>query len=134
MDRRKVGDLVTARSLDTVTIHIPFRVVKRGGRKEIHLPNGISVQSNTDSVLVKALARAFRWKRLIEDGEFSTIAELAEHEGIAPSYMTRVMRLTLLSPGSVEAILEGFTGPELTLRRLLEPFPVDWTRQEDLFR
>ncbi len=122
-----------ARSLDTVTIHIPFRVVKRGGRKEIHLPNGVSVQSNTDSVLVKALARAFRWKRLIEDGELNTLSELAEQEGIAPSYMTRVMRLTLLSPGLVEAILEGTAGPDLTLKRLLEPFPVDWSRQKDHF-
>ena len=84
---------------ETVTIHVPFRVRKRGGRKEIHLPNGVPLQRNTDSVLVKALARAFRWKRLIEGGEFSTIAELAEQEGIAPSYMTRVMRLTLLPPG-----------------------------------
>ena len=124
---------MTARSLDTVTIHIPFRVVKRGGRKEIHLPNGISVQSNTDSVLVKALARAFRWKRLIEDGEFNTLSELAEQEGIAPSYMTRVIRLTLLSPALVEAILEGTAGPDLSLKRLLEPFPVDWSRQEDHF-
>ncbi len=76
---------------DTVTLHVPFRVVTRGGRKEMQLPNGTAQPQQADSALLKALARAFRWKRLIESGEFATIAELAEREGIAPSYMTRVL-------------------------------------------
>ncbi len=80
-------------------------------------------------VAVKALARAFRWKRLLELGEFATIAELAEREGIAPSYMTRVLRLTLLAPDIVEAILDGRQGPEVTLARALEPFPLAWNEQ-----
>ena len=75
---------------ETVTVHIPFRLVKRGGRKEMQLPDGASSQRKMDNTLVKALARAFRWKRMLESGEFTTIAELAEREGIAPSYMTRV--------------------------------------------
>ena len=84
--------------------------------------------------LVKALARAFRWKRMLESGEFATIAELAEREEIAPSYMTRVLRLTLLAPDIVEAILNGKQGPEVTLARLLEPFPEEWHVQSDHFR
>ena len=66
---------------------------------------------------------------MLESGEFATIAELAEREGIAPSYMTRVLRLTLLAPDIVEAILDGKQGPEVTLARLLEPFPVEWAAQ-----
>ena len=92
---------------DTVTLHVPFRIVKRGGRKEMQLPEGAAQPRRTDNTLVKALARAFRWKRMLESGEFATIAELAEREGIAPSYMTRVLRLTLLAPDIVEAILDG---------------------------
>jgi hypothetical protein len=111
---------------DTVTLHVPFRIVKRGGRKEMQLPEGAAQPRRTDSTLVKALARAFRWKRMLESGEFATIAELAEREGIAPSYMTRVLRLTLLAPDIVEAILDGRQGPEVTLARVLEPFPVEW--------
>ena len=95
---------------ETVTLHVPFRVVKRGGRKEMQLPDGAAPPRRTDSTLVKALARAFRWKRMLESGEFATIAELAEREGIAPSYMTRVLRLTLLAPDIVEAILDGTAG------------------------
>jgi hypothetical protein len=114
---------------DTLTLHVPFRVVKRGGRKEMHLPEGATHSRRTDNTLVKALARAFRWKRMLESGEFATIAELAEREGIARSYMTRVLRLTLLAPEIVEAILDGKQGPDVTLARLMEPFPVEWREQ-----
>jgi hypothetical protein len=114
---------------ETITVHVPFRVVKRGGRKEMQLPEGAAHPRKPDSSLIKALARAFRWKRMLESGEFSTISELAECEGIAPSYMTRVLRLTLLAPDIVEAILDGNQGPEVTLARVMGPFPVEWAAQ-----
>lgn len=114
---------------DTITLHVPFRVIKRGGRKEVQLPDGAPVQRKTDNTLIKALARAFRWKRMLETGEFATINELAEREGIAPSYLTRVLRLTLLAPEIIEAILDGRQRPEVTLGRLLDGFPVEWERQ-----
>lgn len=114
---------------DTITVHVPFRVVKRGGRKEMVLPEAPAQSRSTDSTLVKALARAFRWKRMLETGQFATIGDLAAREGIAASYMTRVMRLTLLAPGIVEAILDGRTGPEVTLAQMLEPFPMEWSEQ-----
>jgi len=115
-----------AATSETVTLHVPFRIVKRGGRKEMQMPDGATQPRRTDSTLVKALARAFRWKRLLESGEFVTIAELAEREGIAPTYMTRVLRLTLLAPDIVEAILDGKQVTEVTLARALEPFPLEW--------
>lgn len=113
----------------TVTLHVPFRVVKRGGRKEMQMPEGAAQPRRSDNTLVKALARAFRWKRLLDSGEFATIAELAEREGIAPSYMTRVLRLSLLAPEIVDAILDGKQVPGLTLARVLEPFPEVWWMQ-----
>lgn len=118
---------------ETVTLHVPFRIVKRGGRKEMQMPEGAAQPRRTDSTLVKALARAFRWKRILESGEFATIAELAEREGITFTYMARLMRLSLLAPHVVEAILNGKQAPELTLARVLEPFPLNWTVQMDKF-
>ncbi|MCF3595792.1 hypothetical protein LZG00_17525 [Rhodobacteraceae bacterium LMO-12] len=118
---------------EMVTVHIPFRLVKRGGRKEMQLPDGTSSHRKMDNTLVKALARAFRWKRMLESGEFTTIAELAEREGIAPSYMTRVLRLTLLAPDVVEAILAKQHSLEVMLAQILEPFPLSWTHQRELF-
>ena len=93
------------------------------------MPEGATQPRRTDSTLVKALARAFRWKRMLESGEFATIAELAEREGIVPSYMTRVLRLTLLAPDIVEAILNGTQGPGVTLARVLESIPLEWCEQ-----
>ncbi len=118
---------------ETVTLHVPFRIVKRGGRKEMQLPEGSARPHKADNTLVKALARAFRWKRILESGEFTTIAELAERECIAHSYMTRVLRLTLLAPDIVEAILDGNQGPRVTLARFLERVPVEWAEQADRF-
>ena len=114
---------------ETMTLHVPFRIVKRGGRKEMQLPHGVRPDRKADNTLVKALARAFRWKHLLESGEFATVSELAEREGIAPSYVTRVLRLTLLAPDIVEAILDGKQGPEVTLAQGLEPFPLAWQLQ-----
>jgi hypothetical protein len=116
----------------SISIQVPFRLRKVGGRKQIVLPDGATAPANhprPDSALIKALARAFRWKRMLESGEFATIADLAKREGIAPSYMTRVLRLTLLAPEIVEAILDGKQGPAVTLAALLEPFPAEWLMQ-----
>lgn len=117
---------------DTVTIHVPFRLVKRGGRKEMQLPEGAAQPRRTDNTLVKALARAFRWKRMLGSGDFNTVGELAEREGIAPSYLARVLRLTLLAPDIVEAILDGRQGSEATLAKLPDAFPADWAEQKVL--
>lgn len=116
-------------SPETVTLHVPFRVVKRGGRKEMQLPEGATQPRRTDNTLVKALARAFRWKRMLESGEFVTLAELADREGIAPSYITRVLRLTQLEPGIIEAVLDGRQPADLTLETLREPAPAQWQEQ-----
>ena len=118
---------------DTVTIHVPFRLVKRGGRKAMQLPESASTQRRPNNTLVKALARAFRWKRMLESGDFTTVGELAEREGIAPSYVARVLRLTLLAPDIVEAILDGRQGPAVTLAKLPDSFPADWAEQQVLF-
>ena len=115
---------------ETVTVHVPFRFVKRGGRKEMVLPeatSGAPTRSKSDSTAVKALARAFRWKRMIDSGAFATVSDLAAHEKIASSYMTRVLRLTLLAPEIVEGVMEGRGG--VGLAELLKPFPAEWARQ-----
>jgi hypothetical protein len=118
---------------DTVTLHVPFRIVKRGGRKEMQLPDGAMPSRRTDSTLVKALARAFRWKRMLESGEFTTTKELAAHEKIGHSYLTRVLRMTLLAPDIAEAILSETPPPAVTLAALMEPYPVNWDEQRDVF-
>lgn len=114
---------------DTVTLHLPFRIVRHGGRKEMQLPEGAAQSRRIDNTLVKALARAFRWKRMLETGEFATIAELAKREGIAAPYLTRTMRLTQLAPDLVESILDGSHPSGLQLEALRSSLPMAWSEQ-----
>ena len=117
-----------------LTVHIPLTVRRRGGQKVVIAPDGteapaVGVAARIDSTLVKALARAFRWRRMLESGVVATVGEIATREKINKSYVSRILRLTLLAPEIVEAILDGRHAPEMTLRVLMEPFPVGWKEQ-----
>jgi hypothetical protein len=117
----------------TVTVTVPFAIRKRGGRKLILTPDGTTVtpqsRARVDNALLKALARGFRWRKLLETGDFATIEEIADAENINPSYVSRVVRLTLLAPEIVEAILAGRHEEGLTMARAMKPFPVEWFHQ-----
>jgi hypothetical protein len=117
----------------TLIVRIPTRFQRRGGRKRIVAPDGSELVPATkpqpDGTLVKALARAHRWQRVLESGECGTLAELSAAERISRSYICRVLRLTLLAPDIVERVMDG--GPTAGLARLLEPFPVEWEKQRE---
>ena len=115
-----------------LTVRVPLAVRKpRGGRKLILTPGGMAPRGTTaaDTTLVKALARAFRWRRMLETGRYGTIDELAAAEKINSSYVSRLLRLTLLAPDTVEAILDGRQPTGMTLPVLMEPFTVEWGAQ-----
>lgn len=115
-----------------LTVRIPFQIKKRGGRKFVIAPEGASwsvPRPRVDSTMVKALARAHRWKRLLESGRFASVAELAAAEKINQSYLCRILRLTLLAPDIVEAILDGRQPPGIQLDVLLKLFPGVWDQQ-----
>jgi len=114
----------------TVTVRVPIKLRRQGSRKAIITPASTApMPARVDITLVKALARAFRWRRMLETGRYATIDELARAEKINASYVSRVLRLTLLAPDIVAAILDGRQAPELTLVGLMEPFPVEWDQQ-----
>ena len=119
----------------TVTVTVPFAIRKRGGRKLVITPDGMAAaptpRSRVDSALLKALARGFRWRKLLETGQFATIEEIAVAENINPSYVSRLLRMTLLAPEIVEAILAGRQPEGLTMARAMRPFPEEWMSQHD---
>jgi hypothetical protein len=119
---------------DTITITVPLTIRKRGGRKVVLSPSGETITTparpRIDNTLVKAVARAFRWRKLIETGAYATMAEMADAEHMDRSYLSRVMRLTLLAPELVEAILVGHHPYDLTLPTLLEPRSEIWHEQQ----
>lgn len=118
---------------DTITVHVPLTFAKRGGRKQVVLPDGAPSwappRARVDNTMIKAIARGFRWRKLLETGVHATIADIAMAEKINDSYASRILRLTLLAPDIIEAILDGRQGPEITLAALMKPFPVEWERQ-----
>jgi hypothetical protein len=121
---------------ETITVHIPITFRKRGGRKLVVTPDGAewAPRPRIDNAMVKALARAFRWRMMLDEGAYSTLEDLARAKGMAPSYVSRVLRLTLLAPDIVEAILDGRQSAELQLGDLLEGFPRDWSGQQGVYR
>ena len=117
----------------TVTVEIPFTIRKRGGRKQVITPDGasawVSQRTRIDSTMIKAIARGFRWRKLLETGVYGTIEEIAAAEKINSSYVSRLLRMTLLAPEIVESILDGRQPPEMTLAGLMAPFAVSWSEQ-----
>jgi hypothetical protein len=118
-----------------LTVSLPLSVRKRGGRKRVVVPDGVPAWSQpsarVDSTLIKAIARAHRWKNMLESGAYTSVAELAAGERIDASYLARVLRLTLLGPDLVEAVLAG-EHAWLTLDLLLGSFPLGWVEQRRL--
>ena len=123
-------------SIDTLTVRVPLTLRRHGGRKLVIVPEGEGIperpRATPDDTLLKALARAHRWKRMLESGQVRSLNELAEVEKINPSYLSRIYRLTLLAPDIVEAILDGRQPRTLQLADLMEDMPVDWERQREI--
>jgi hypothetical protein len=127
------------KGVTSVTVSVPLTIRRRGGRKQIIGPDGAMarpgdsgagvVPVNGDPALIKALARGFRWRRMLEEGRYGSISEMAKAEGVERGYVGTLLRLTLLPPAMVEAILDGRQPARVTLPKMMEPFPVEWRQQ-----
>jgi hypothetical protein len=123
--------------MTSVTVVVPMTVRRRGGRKQIIGPDGLPLkvggdgveETRGDPVLVKAFARAFRWRRLLEEGQYGSIRELAKAEGVDRNYVGRLLNLTLLAPDVVEAVVEGRGLQALALIELLKGGEAAWAEQ-----
>jgi hypothetical protein len=117
----------------TLVVRIPMRFQRRGGRKRIVGPDGSAVVPATkpqpERTLVKALARAWRWQRMLDEGIYSTVSEIGDAENISKSYVSRILRLALLAPDIVEEILTGGMDQGVILEQLERPLPASWEEQ-----
>jgi len=122
--------MITATS---ITVRVPLAVRRRPGRKTVATPvrsgGEIQVPTRADPAVVKALARAFRYQRLLDEGRYASISEMAQAERIERGYLGSLLRLTLLAPDIVERVLDGQQLEGVTLPRWLEPFPTEWPAQ-----
>jgi hypothetical protein len=116
-----------------LVVRIPMRFQRRGGRKRIVAPDGNQIVPSSkpqpDGTLVKALARAWRWQRQLDEGVYTSVRDIGDAENISKSYVSRILRLTLLAPDIVEGILAGTTNQGMVLEHLERPLPASWEEQ-----
>jgi hypothetical protein len=118
----------------SITVRVPLAIRHRPGRKTVVTPmtDGVApIPTRADPALVKALARAFRYQRMLDEGRYASITELAAVEKLDRGYLGSLLRLTLLSPDIIESVLDGRTTDGVSLTALMEPFPIEWARQRD---
>jgi hypothetical protein len=123
--------------VETVTVRIPMRLERRGGRKLIIAPDGAAsapAKPDRDETMIRALVKAHRWRRRIESGKARSITDLAAQEGVTDAYVCRLLPLTCLAPGVVEAILDGRQPRGLKLANMLRNLPIAWETQRRLWR
>jgi hypothetical protein len=117
----------------TVTVHIPISFRRKGGRKLVISPTGErhapSPSRSIDDALLRSLVQAFEWKRMLDEAEYPTIGELAGALKLNHSFVSRVLRLTLLAPDLVDAILDGRQAENIDRQKLLHSLPDCWVEQ-----
>ncbi|TCZ63980.1 hypothetical protein [Roseicella aquatilis] len=114
----------------SITVRVPLAIRHRPGRKTVVTPDAQVSPSTTtraDPALVKAIARAHRYQRILDQGRHGSLTELAAAEKMDRSFLGKLLSLTLLAPDLVEAILEGQC--DVGLPTLLRPFPAAWHEQ-----
>jgi hypothetical protein len=120
-----------------ITVRVPLRIRRRAGRKTLVTPvvtDGATTQpTRADPALVKALARGFRYQRLLDEGRYATISEMAAAERLERGYLGSLLRLTLLAPEVVEAILNGTLPHGSTFADFEGGAPALWEDQRALF-
>jgi hypothetical protein len=119
---------------DAITVFIPMTWKKRrSGQKVIIAPDGSDARApakpRPDETLIRALARAHRWNRMLDAGKCRSIAEVAEPEKVDRAYVSRLLDLTLLAPDIQEAILEGRQAKGMQLEELTRVVRGDWGEQ-----
>lgn len=115
-------------------VEIPWSVNRRGGRTEFQFHGALAqAKSQPHEGLVTAVVLAFGWKEDLMGGRVSTVKALAQREGLARSYVMRILRLSFLAPDLIEAILNGQQPAELTLEPFRHPIPLEWTVQRKFF-
>lgn len=99
-----------ASASSTFTVSVPIQIRRRGGQKLVVLPGSVkpasgNIAARPDRKLLLSLARALRWQRQLDTGVRTTMAEIAEAEGLTASYVARILRMLLSAPAIIDVIV-----------------------------
>ena len=122
----------------SLTVSLQIRILRRGKRKTVTLPDGSALQphkqNETPTPIQLALARGHRWLAMLESGDCKTLTEVAERDGMDRAYVSRMVNLTTLAPDIVEVILEDALPDHLTLFDVAVDPPALWEDQRKLLK
>lgn len=118
---------------NTIRVVIPLTIRKKNGRPKILPPADIDpvVQRMQDPHVLRAIARAWSWRRKLEHGEASTIQDIAAAEKVSDRFVSRMMRLAYLAPDVLEKLLIHRIPPALSLNDLVAVVEMPWSEQTD---
>jgi hypothetical protein len=130
----KAKPTITVAGNGNLQVHIPMIIRRMRGRKQVIAPQALDGEipeaaEPVQAAVIQALARAFSWARILENGQVKSISELARNLGVDGSYVTRILKLTTLAPNIIETIINGEEPDGLSLARLTRPFPEEWSEQ-----
>ena len=116
---------------DTIRILIPLKVRKKNGRPKIlppadYLPSEDQAQ---DPHILRAIGRAWGWRRRMEAGDFSTVRDLAIAVNLAERHVSRQLRLAYLAPEVLKRLVFGREAPAVTVMQLSECAGLPWQEQ-----
>ena len=116
---------------ETLRVHIPLTLRNRGGRPRILPPKEIEVamERGQDARLLRAIGRAWDWRRRLERGDVNTIADLAREEGISDRYVSRVIRLAWLAPSVLDRLVLRREPTVLSIFDLCGVAELPWVEQ-----
>lgn len=118
---------------DTIRVVIPLKLRKKNGRPQILPPTDYrpSEDRSQDPHILKAIGRAWAWRRKLDSGEIASIDDLAEVEKVSDRFVSRTLRLTYLSPEVLRRLLVERQPPALSLPQLIDATRQPWEWQRD---
>ncbi len=122
---------------EIIDLFVPLEIKKRGGSAIIILPKNLKKEEMTkcfDEKMIKAFAKAYKWKNMLEEGQIDSLAQIAVKENITGAYVSKVFNLNFIAPEIVEKLLNGEQPRDLKLQDMLVgKFPLLWQEQKELW-
>jgi hypothetical protein len=114
----------------TMRVFIPLTIRKRNGRPKILPPaDMVSDTGGVDPHVLKAIAKAWSWRRKLESGAATTIQDIAQAEDISDRYVGRMLKLAYLAPAVLDKLLVQRVSPAVSIKDLTAIADLPWAEQ-----
>ena len=119
----------------TMRVFIPLTIRKRNGRPKIMPPADLAPDYDDKAVdphILRAIAKAWSWRRKLDSGQVTTIQDIATAEDVTAVYVGRVLKLAYLAPAVLERLLIERRTPAVSVKELVKAADSPWMKQQAL--